>query len=66
MSKAKPLPTLRDLPHHIVRKSRNWHVDTRTGRYIHEANLDALIAREKLAANKDAQIRRARWDLNQD
>ncbi len=60
------------LPHHIVRKSRNWFSDTRTGQYIKEANLEAYLARQRYAADpqdaarKDAEIRKARWDLQQD
>lgn len=57
-----------DVPRHIVRKSRNWHQNTLTGQYIHQASLDAAIAREKLAKeqDRDAQIRAKRWDLNYD
>lgn len=53
-------------PLHIIRKSRNWHQNTVTGTYIHEANLDAHNARKRLAAERDKEIQKKRWDLNYD
>lgn len=54
-------------PLHIRKLSKRWHQNTITGAYISQANLEAMLVREKLAkGDRDAQIRRARWDLERD
>ena len=63
MSGRKPKVDLSSLPEHIKKKSKNWWVDSKTGKFIHNSNIQAHLPKPSMSHE---DIIEKRYDLQRD